>query len=133
MARISSAPSRSVCNCPPRLRRRCRPGNASPNSRIRVAELNPGALRVLECASRCGIILELRLGLAVPVVQPFIPNLLLAHIAGDDGESVGIGRVGAGVCHKPNALARSSSESPAVLSTQSPIVLRSAAVGSNSF
>ena len=34
-----------------------------------------------------------------------LPNLLLAHIAGDDGEGVGIGRVGAGVCHKANAFA----------------------------
>jgi hypothetical protein len=45
-SRACAVQSRSVCNCRPRLRQKCRPRNASPNSRIAVLSMqSPIVLR----------------------------------------------------------------------------------------
>src|SRR5262245_58821760 len=62
-----------------------------------VAERNPGALGVLERGQRRDIVGEALRDLAIPLVQIPVPDLLLAHVAGDDGEGVGSGSVGAGI------------------------------------
>src|SRR4029453_17002066 len=63
-----------------------------------VAERDPSALGLLERGQRRGIVGEALLDLAIPFVQIAVPDLLLAHMAGDDGEGVGAGGIGAGIC-----------------------------------